>query len=189
MNVVVQRRVVIAVVCAGLLMQSVVWRLIGEPYPGVFMPGFGGAMESPEGGVEFNDVDVIVTFADGDRVVTDRQELLAEAKASQRTFIMRWVFSARADPAPPPPDPPWKAWVKRHVFPYRIDHNRRWFENHTHPETKHWLRRRVAELWPDRPAAESVTFRWVEVHVDFASGERRRVHDYDYRIRLDATAK
>ena len=84
-------RVLFAVAILLLPAQILFKAAIGEPYPGLYQPSFGGV---PQEGTEARTVEprVVVTYADGTSDIVPFEEVLPEGGPSARSLLFRSAF-------------------------------------------------------------------------------------------------
>ena len=122
--------------------------VFGEPYPALIMPAFDGLATNPDGKIPAESVSVVVTFADGAVEPMPLRMLFAGAPSSH-IMAMAQIALKPEPPRPParPPDPWWRALIKRYVAPGLALRAAR---------TQYWS---GPEVFPGRRAA-AVTLEW-----------------------------
>ncbi len=137
---------------------------LGEPYPGLMMPGFTGTQMTADGKVTVVTVEIQVGFAD---VTSTEQpslaQLLAPMPASMFGAVSWNMFhSMQAAGKVLQPRQGLKAWLIDHVLPHRTLRFRRMATgNSPAPDTVQWLQRRLGVLYPER-RAQWIDFRWYQ---------------------------
>ncbi len=157
----------------------------GEPYPGPFMPTFGGTglhMISPTDGIVFSSK-ITVTFGDNSTADISVDRLFADGPPAARTIML-----GEMAPNPDPPKP-WTgirgklhAWVERHVPGCReVAFNRAW----TVPnDVQDYLHRRLLKLFPSqRPATLKISINRGEFPIsDFHQMTKTVVSEYTIKF-------
>jgi hypothetical protein len=149
----------------------------GEPYPALLMPAFDGTSSDARGLASGRSVTVTVTFDDGTVEPLPLRRLFARAPSSH-------ILALAEIGLKPKPSPPvgyarspgsFRELLKQHVLPgLSLANARRYYWSGPEPETVDWLRARVGELFPGRPA-RGVRVEWrVDTFVWETSRWKRR---------------
>ena len=155
-----------------VLLQHVVTDHIGEPYPAIAMPAFGGRVLDSGGEQRVLAPRMTVTFTDGTRATLDHNVLFAPVRTLRLTFAQRVFLDGRdADGV-----------VRREERSGLVDlllHGAApgmTYAVHGRPVTQDpgflsWLRSRLATLYPGR-AATQLRVRWVIARYELPRGYR-----------------
>jgi hypothetical protein len=144
-----------------VLAQHVVTSHIGEPYPAIALPAFGGKVLDSGGEQHVIAPRMTVMFTDGSRAALDHNVLFADVGTLRLTLAKRVFLDGRnADGVVQPVTRSGLADLFVHGaapgMTYAV-HGRPVTQD---PRFLSWLRGRLAALYPDRTAAE-LQVRWV----------------------------
>ena len=155
-----------------VLVQHIVTARIGEPYPAIALPAFGGHILDSHGEQRVLTPRITVAFADGTRAPLEQEVLFGQAHTLPLT-ITKWVFLlGRA------PDGTLAPARRGGVVDLLVHGAAEGSTYDVHgvpvtsdPDFRDWLRSRLATLFPGRVATQ-LTVRWVTAHYALPGGFR-----------------
>jgi hypothetical protein len=155
---------------AALLVQgALLSQDLGEPYPAISMPGFGGTRTGADGVIRVSAIEVEIGFIDPPSTArTTIGALLAPMPGSILSAGASSAYLNTAIAKNRVPASGLKGWIMNDLMPGRAERSRRRAGgNAPTEETVEFTRRRVQALYPDRHPS------WVKIH-RFQHGYRHR---------------
>lgn len=165
-------RAVFVVAPLYVLLQHVVTNHLGEPYPAIALPAFGGHVLDSGGEQRVIAPRMTVTFTDGSRASLDQNTLFADVGTLHVTLAKRIFLAGRdGDGAVRQQERSGLVDLLVHGAPPGMT-----YAVHGRPVTQDprflsWLRDRLADIYPGRTAAV-LNVRWVIARYDLPGGYR-----------------
>ena len=158
-----QSRFVVKLLFLALLVsEPFKWMVIakyGEPYPAIMMPGFRGTQQDRNGDIRIESVRGRVVFRDGQVIWILPSQLLEEVPSSHHLPIVLHMFGPQAAPDAGVASRASAGSLMTRLFPGRAFARNQAETKDADPETRAWLRDRVARLYPLREP-DYITFVW-----------------------------
>jgi hypothetical protein len=155
-----------------------------EPYPGLMLPSFAPTIQPDFVPVRMSLIGV--EFTDGSGAWVGEAKLLGARLGARRGWLMNNVFSrgldedGRADPTLAG-----RGRLRRTVHGPALGYPAfSGIPRAHHPETKAWLRERLAELYPDR-RPKALTVGWATVVLELDGTEREGAGGPDKTVRIE----
>lgn len=125
--------------------------LLGEPFPALWMPGFGGAGGYEDGEINVSRPVILFLFDDGHRIELTQREFLEELPDSRHGFIMHNCFPAaeqrRGKGRIAKVMPGYRYGVRHRMRPKNLASLREWLEHRAHKLEPHQTLKRVEVEW------------------------------------------
>jgi hypothetical protein len=164
-----------AVVAVLLPIQFWFARTRGEPYPALLLPAFDRVATDADGRVVAESVAIVVRFADGTVEPLPLRTLFARAPSSHIMAMAQIALKPKPPPAAEATRSRLRAWLERYVTPGLAPSKaRRRYWTGPDPRTVSWLRARVHELFPGRPASRIEVQWYVDRYAWQAGGWARQ---------------
>ena len=144
-----------AAACLWGVQAALIGAGLGEPYPGIIMPGFTGPGGHSGRSVELTRLEAVFVANTGERRSVSQRTLLAEFPDSHHGS-MAGSFLAPPGPAKPPR---LQKWLRRHLLPGLAAGQTDRTAPCSRRSLREWARSRGAVLFPGA-ALDRVEFRW-----------------------------